>query len=162
MAKKSKSKLSKQKAHNYAINILAKADGISYREAQRKYRRAQLDVVVRRAATQTQDEWLQVNNRNYFKIKKGMQARLENTTGPSRSAAYVEGRRKQHIYWNTVELLAGVMGTTKRKAQGYIAEQKKTIQQKTGYKGKRLTSAVNWSVWIDLGVYSENYRGSPV
>lgn len=153
-----KTTIAKRKAYNYAVRILAEADGITYRQAQLKYRRAQLDVVIRRANIQTQDEWLQINPRTYFKIKKGQRAYLENTEGPARTAAYVEGVRQKHIYWNTVKLLAGVLEITPRQAQAYINQQRREIRAKTGFTGARLKSALEWTIWIDLGVYRE---GSP-
>lgn len=154
-----KRRLEKRRAYDYAIRILAASDGLTYRQAQKKYKRAQLDVVIRRAERDTQDEWLEVNPHTFFKVKKGMLAdNFENVEGPPRTAAYVEGMRKRRIYWNTVEMLAGVLDITPKEAQAYIAQQKREIAQKTGWKGSRLKTALEWSIWIDLGVYRE---GSP-
>jgi hypothetical protein len=107
----------KLRARNIVIRQIAEMDGISFREASRKTKRAIVEYVYERAYSRVARRFLQVAPGQWLEIEKGKPARAVNTFGDVRDVKYIERVRRMESYWRTITIYRETFGVSIKTAR---------------------------------------------
>lgn len=152
--------------------MLAKIDGISFREAQRARKSAIIDVIFRRPRKNVLQEFFQVTEGKWRRILKGKKAVLANTYGPDHTFGYVSRIRKLQSYWAQVHIIAVEYGIEISEARTMIRDKGSyLVLEELGvfaaypsvnvewFKEFRKTVSVEQKrYWIDLKKFAKKYN----
>ncbi len=158
MAKKKKKTKTKPKpkkinrrlrARNAALRLIAKEDGITFKEARIKFPRALIEVIWVRPARKVRNSFMEYPTLSgkYYKMKPGMPLKQKNRTGKPFSMKQLKKIRKMEIYWATVRMLSEEYGITLKQARAKYA---KTVEDKGRKKGEEI-------ILKEIGVWYERY-----
>lgn len=137
----------REKAKKAAVKLIAKQEGISQKEARKRYKKAIVEVIYERPARKAYNRFFQVSPGKFLEYEKGKPAKVEYTFGPVRSSAYVQRIMSLRKYWNTVHLISETWDIPLAEAREYYKRTKKQFGSKQGQE----------VIYIDLGLYEESY-----
>jgi hypothetical protein len=140
MAKKPKGgkykvKLSKQqkerkkRAQAAAIRMIAKQEGLTEKQARRRYKDAIIEVIFERPTKYATRRFIEITPGKFREIPKGKAFREINAEGPVRNIGYISRITKLKRYWEFVNLMAEEYGTDIKEARRKIKEKEISIKE---------------------------------
>lgn len=160
----------RRRALNYALEQLAKIHNISVEEARKRFgKQARFDFITKSAPNKAEAQFFYINENNYRKLKPGSRVDSENYYSKVYKAWEVEKARKLATYNATVRTLAEALGTDIKGAKEHIRRTKEGVldayetrarkakKAKTVPTREKLKTMVQHAIWVDLGVYGDDY-----
>lgn len=129
------------RARSASIDLIAKRDGITKKEAKKKFKRSLVEVVWTGSVRQAYRKFLEISP-GQFREYKG-KAKDENAFGPVRRSPYIQRVQSMYKYWSTVGLLSEAWDITPEQARRYYS---KVIRKFGKQDGEEM-------IYIDLGLY---------
>lgn len=147
----------KLRARNAAIRMIARRDKITFRQAEKKFPRARLEVTVNGPRLKVLSEYLRKADGKWYKLKtnkktgKPLAPRFSNTYGKGKTESEISKVRHLEQYWNVIRLYAETYGIPLKDSRYRFSK----LRLDMGTKG-----ALRWML-TDLGVYDDRDVVSP-
>jgi hypothetical protein len=133
----------RERSREESVKLIAKRDGITVKEAKKKFKRSLVEVVWTGSVRQAYRKFLEVSPGQWLEVKKGKPMKSENTFGRVRRSPYIQRIQSMYKYWSTINLLAEAWDITPQQARKYYG---KVIKKYGKTEGEEL-------IYIDLGLY---------
>lgn len=140
----------RERAKVAAINLIAKREGLTIKEAKKQYKKALVEIVWAQPTRSAYRKFLEIAPGQWRELEKGKLARDENTFGPIRRAPFIQRIQSLNSYWSTIHLLAETWGISTKQAQRYYMKVTRQFGKKQALE----------LIYTDLGVYEERYHAT--